>query len=479
MQDRQAMQMGANVNAGPREAWLRWLPPVVLLISLLGLLFVPLAKDVFTGHSGELSLVILGVWALAALVIALVAHRRLIRNLARVTRAQVTFALTLLGALSLLSILGHISPAWIPLLLLLTHGVVATERPHLTAAASIFMILLMLALSEGLLVFIRSVPSLWTMPGFATFGRGFYWLEINLIQWDPNCSQWDPELSYTLRPGTCTFTNPGFSIAYKINRLGVRDDEESLDAPEVVVLGDSHAMGWGVEDYETFASHLEQMTGLKVLNTGISSYGTARELGLLQRVDRSRLRYVLIQYCNNDFEENQTYVNSGGNLPRRSPEWFQEQVRENKNQRRYYPGKYTMFWLNIAMERAGARIAPQRLSAELVSHKDEEETPGPMGYLLKVIEVQPLDLSAVEIIIFEMSDPAEHPHMDAALLKSMAAQNAGKRHMDRIHVVDVMTGLGPQYYLPFDGHMNALGHRSVAERLAPLMDRRPQTVAAP
>jgi len=38
-----------------------------------------------------------------------------------------------------------------------------------------------------------------------------------------------------------------FTNEVRVNHLGVRDDEASLVAPDVIVIGDSHAMGWGVD----------------------------------------------------------------------------------------------------------------------------------------------------------------------------------------------------------------------------------------
>src|SRR4029077_3494943 len=73
-----------------------------------------------------------------------------------------------------------------------------------------------------------------------------------LIQFDPQCAQYDAGLTYTLKPGTCTFENIEFRTEIHVNRAGLRDEETSLDAPDVIVLGDSHAMGWGVEQDRTF-----------------------------------------------------------------------------------------------------------------------------------------------------------------------------------------------------------------------------------
>jgi lysophospholipase L1-like esterase len=121
----------------------------------------------------------------------------------------------------------------------------------------------------------------------------------------PECATYDETLTYTLRPGRCTFANREFITEYAINALGVRDDEQSMDQPRVVALGDSVTMGWGVEQHEAFPSVFERMTGWRTLNAGVSSYGTVRELRMLQRIDRRNLTHVLIQYSGNDVVENE------------------------------------------------------------------------------------------------------------------------------------------------------------------------------
>src|SRR6266576_3235851 len=47
----------------------------------------------------------------------------------------------------------------------------------------------------------------------------------SLIQFDPNCARYDPEVTYTLKPGVCTFENLEFTNQVRVNRLGLRDDE--------------------------------------------------------------------------------------------------------------------------------------------------------------------------------------------------------------------------------------------------------------
>lgn len=162
----------------------------------------------------------------------------------------------------------------------------------------------------------------------------------DIIQNKEECAKYDKELFYTLKPGNCIFNIAESSEAYSINSLGVRDDEKSLDKPEILFLGDSFTMGWGVSNEDTYAQIVENKTGMKVLNAGISSYGTAREMGLLKRIDTSNLKYLIIQYCPNDHEENLSFLKNNNILNVSSEEKFNELVKRERKKSEYYPGKY-------------------------------------------------------------------------------------------------------------------------------------------
>jgi hypothetical protein len=104
------------------------------------------------------------------------------------------------------------------------------------------------------------------------------------VQFLPDCGRYDPDVTYTLRPGVCRFRNAEFDTELRINSAGLGDDEASLRDASVVVLDDSHAMGWGVEQDEAFPQVLERITGLKTLNAAVPSFGTVRAIRLLRRL---------------------------------------------------------------------------------------------------------------------------------------------------------------------------------------------------
>jgi len=100
---------------------------------------------------------------------------------------------------------------------------------------------------EGYIGYILSNPNSapsWLYAALKTYHRERDW---NIIQMDSRCAQYDSSLFYTLKPGSFQFENREFTNDFKVNRLGLRDDEKSLNMPKAIVLGDSYAMGWGVD----------------------------------------------------------------------------------------------------------------------------------------------------------------------------------------------------------------------------------------
>ncbi len=143
---------------------------------------------------------------------------------------------------------------------------------------------------------------------FTDYQRHYYFSGYrNIWQNDPDCINIDQQLIYSPKIGKCRFKNPEFDTTTTFAEHGRVNPDTSFDKtkPGIAVLGDSHAMGWGVNDADTFANILQETTGRPVYNLAVSSYGTYREIkrlvqsGLINDVDT-----IIIQYCNNDRSEN-------------------------------------------------------------------------------------------------------------------------------------------------------------------------------
>lgn len=131
----------------------------------------------------------------------------------------------------------------------------------------------------------------------------------NIWQYNNNCTSYDKDLLYKPKEGKCNFSNPEFSTQLTFDESSRKHNlnKEYRDDDYILVLGDSVAMGWGVNDQETFSFKLEKLINKKVYNLGVSSYGTIREIKKLKLSPYyEKSKTIIIQYHPNDLSENMT-----------------------------------------------------------------------------------------------------------------------------------------------------------------------------
>jgi lysophospholipase L1-like esterase len=119
----------------------------------------------------------------------------------------------------------------------------------------------------------------------------------------------DRKLSYFHKPEQVGWIDDGLAT---INSLGLRGDEPIQPKPagvvRVLVMGDSIAFGWGVNDDETFCYLLQEALNrgtsqltYEVINGAVSGYTTRQQSNLLQRLaPQLRPDMVLIAFYWND-----------------------------------------------------------------------------------------------------------------------------------------------------------------------------------
>lgn len=334
--------------------------------------------------------------------------------------------------------------------------------------SALVIVLITAGLAEATLAAIRHVPFLFRLRLLTPLARELYFVDRGMVQLLPDCARWDPDLGYTLRPGRCTFANTEYTTTLLVNRLGVRDSEKALAAPELVVLGDSFALGWGVSGDETFAARLGKMTGFAVLNTGVSSYGTVRELRLLAKVDRSRLTTIVWQFCNNDYIENAAYAKNGNRLATLPEAEYDGWVSLHAQGRRYVPGRYLLSALTTRYR--------------ALAHADEADPSSPdpddpavrrnqVAYFLNALETSPVDLSPYRIILFEMNARNEHAEWFLPMLRAEIAHGLHPDWVRRLVLVDVAARLVPSDFYVLDDHLTPDGQKKVAGILFPYVRR--------
>jgi lysophospholipase L1-like esterase len=128
--------------------------------------------------------------------------------------------------------------------------------------------------------------------------------------------RYDPELGWGAVPGTAGIYRGSRTIHIRTNSLGFRDIEpEPTTKPTVLFVGDSFVWGYDVEASERFTDLLRaELPGARIVNSGISGYGTDQEYLLLRRIwDRFEPRVVVLMFCtDNDRDDNSTNVLSTG-----------------------------------------------------------------------------------------------------------------------------------------------------------------------
>jgi len=291
------------------------------------------------------------------------------------------------------------------------------------------------------------------IPG--SFIRHIYNYEYrSTIQYEKDCAVHDEDLIYTLRPGTCVFSNTEYKDTYHINTKGLRDDEKSLDSPEVIVTGDSLAMGWGVKQDETFGHLIEEKAGYKVLNAGVSSYGTAREMLMLNRLDNSNLKYLIIQYSHNDYDENKSFLDKGY-LPNIRRKKYEKIISDYEKARRYYPGKYT---------KRAAAMAVNSIIKHFTAGDKGLCLPEEAGTFLKILlKIPEIDFEGTRIIVVAPGRFTE------ALRKEIASPGYPDyiRHMRLVNYNAVLDMKIHRYLL--DDHLNSEGHEVLADAVLKVM----------
>lgn len=127
-------------------------------------------------------------------------------------------------------------------------------------------------------------------------------------------TQADPELGYVMRPGfeampLATSDFRIFSVTTrpapwsKATHIGFRDPFAVSPAWGVVV-GDSFAMGWGVDDGDVFVRATEQAIGKPIYDLGVSGYGPHQALGTLERFGLGCAPKVVVWlFYGNDIED--------------------------------------------------------------------------------------------------------------------------------------------------------------------------------
>jgi hypothetical protein len=263
-----------------------------------------------------------------------------------------------------------------------------------------------------------------------------------------DCVDFDSELLYIPKIGSCNFNNTEFDNQLNFDEFGrIRPLSSLVDrGGAIAVVGDSHSMGWGVGDAETYSYILANKLSTPIFNLAVSSYGTYRELLRLEKTGlHEKVKTIIIQYCDNDIEENTAFLE-------KRPVYtidqfnilFETQVQKSSVE-------IYIEWLQKAFELARMRIMHSEGSITEIDFNKHMEA------LTSVIRMFPWLGNKKIYIIYSNAHGTKFKDFE----KYRIDGNPNIRFIE--------IGLGRGHYYTLDDHLNASGHIKIAEYLATLL----------
>lgn len=239
----------------------------------------------------------------------------------------------------------------------------------------------------------------------------------------------------------------------------------------VLVLGDSHSWGLGVDDGETYTALLNRMSPEDFTSVSCASFGTVRAFLKARQLIRQdvveRPRALVIQYCFNDRPENESFVENG----------FQYRAGLFRQPRRYcirwqdahaylHPALRPFDWPGeMTRSLLGPATSEIPLSAPAGAPAGADAFPRVCAYFLG----QP-EFSEVERVIFILASPPRHQsrpayEADERLLAGAAAYLRKVGGLDALFLSQGDHARVADEYFELEDHLNARGHARFAERI--------------
>ena len=280
-------------------------------------------------------------------------------------------------------------------------------------------------------------------------------------QHQANCISFDEDLIYVPRVGVARFQGPEFDTNITIDPTGLRRQSPPADKQGLIaVAGDSHALGWGVNDEQTFSAVLARKYHLNTANAAAASYGTARELLRLRKLGLlARASTVVIQYCENDADENHDFVHDKAFIPKRDVRALWDSLQHFEQIEVTYPvvTKSSYQFIRDALNAGGMSALFKKLffPTEGLTGQVIEATRKASVMaddFLNTLDAFP-ELKGKTVIVFEISGWGQKTDFIPEIQKLAAA---------RANFIALEVPFVRSDFFRLDDHMNSTGHERVA-----------------
>jgi hypothetical protein len=289
------------------------------------------------------------------------------------------------------------------------------------------------------------------LTGAELFVRAF----VPLQDVGPPLTEYDPVLGQRLkRSFRGVRETPEFRMEFSSNSLGQRGPELAGAKAEILFLGDSFTMGYGVDDGQEFPQLLGAKLGVPVANMGLGGTGPDRWPRILRGEARSFApRIVVLQLCHTDVKDvargNLASLDERGELVERDPPPLPAGRRLQKVLE-VFPWIGESHLLGLLRQVRGRRARPASPGVEFAGDP-------PLARALLAESIRCCSEQDWKVVVLS----ADIPDSEAAPFAATCAEQGipflrmpSKRE-------------APELYFAVDGHWTAAGHRRAAELLEP------------
>ena len=292
---------------------------------------------------------------------------------------------------------------------------------------------------------------------------------------------------------TATMFANGFVWHHETDALGFRNRPLHIPA-DVILLGDSVVYGHGVEFEHTLGYQLEQKSGLRVANLGRQGDCAFQEAYLLtEYLPVFKPRYVVHVFTPNDIRDLYGYL---------SDEAMARFIAQPVERITYPPRTVPERALRDRDHKIRQRSLGKRAEEELylmklgrwLQHMYRERRASALVGVAEAVPAHQRRLDSSDVATDPASLGWRYTEHAIAYMKYRAAGGGARllmtsiasgrqleilRGIARAHGIDYIetTDLGPDSFLPNDGHLPPKGARLMAELIARHIEQRPTTAA--
>ena len=268
----------------------------------------------------------------------------------------------------------------------------------------------------------------------------------NIWQTQNECVEFDNQLIFIPKIGKCFFNNPEFRTELNFTNEGRDNGNNSLKKEtknSIAVIGDSYAMGWGVNDNETFSANLERETGIKVYNLAVSGYATERSLLRLKKSNLiDKVKTIIIQYCYNDYGENETHNHQNNNID--NSQKFESILNEK---------------LSVAKRLRKSIRYSLKIPIETIFNIKEQHNWENHEYLFEEIINKYEFLSDKKIIVIGVNGPKKN---------FLNFPDGNSKYIPNLKYINI--DFKKEDFFIIDDHLNVSGHKKISDELKKYID---------